>query len=136
MARDDNSFLHGDVTDQIIKAALTVNRTLGSGFMEKVYENALSIEIKGLGLNVVQQSPICVRYSGEIIGEFVADLIVESKVIVELKAVSVIAPIHEAQLVNYLRATGLEVGLVINYGNRLTFKRKVCQPPQKRSAYR
>ena len=75
------------------------------------------------------------HYSGVIIGEFVADLVVENKVIVELKAVSAIAPIHEAQLVNYLRATGLQVGLVLNYGNRLTFRRKICQLSQERSTY-
>lgn len=135
MTIEDKKYLHGEITDQIIKAALKVNRTLGSGFMEKVYENALVIELKKLGLNVTQQYPICVHYSGVIIGEFVADLVVENKVIVELKAVSAIAPIHEAQLVNYLRATGLQVGLVLNYGNRLTFRRKICQLSQERSTY-
>ena len=125
---DHTALLHGDITNQVIKAGIRVMKTLGSGFMEKVYENALVIELKRLGLEVAQQHPISVLYSGQVIGEYVTDLVVENKVIVELKAVSEIAPIHETQLVNYLRGTGLQVGLVLNFGHSLTFHRKTCQP--------
>ena len=128
MPSDDTALLYGDITNQVIKAGLRVMRTLGSGFMEKVYENALVIELKRLGLEVAQQHPIVVLYSGQVIGEYLADLVIENKVIVELKAVNEIAPIHETQLVNYLRGTGLQVGLVLNFGNSLTFHRKMCQP--------
>jgi len=116
---------HSDITDKIIGAAYEVHGILGQGFMEKVYENALTAELCRAGLDVKQQSPITVHYKGDVVGEYFADLVVESTVIVELKAVSSIEPVHEVQLINYLRATGMEVGLLMNFGKSVTVRRKV-----------
>ena len=116
---------HADITEKIIGCAHRVHRKLGSGFLEKVYENAMVIELEKIGLNVAQQCPINVVYEGKVIGEYMADLVVENKVIVELKAVSELASIHEVQLVNYLRATGIEVGLLINFSENVNVKRRV-----------
>jgi GxxExxY protein len=90
-----------------------------------VYENGLALELREAGFGVEQQHPIEVRYRGVVIGEYVADLIVDGEVIVEVKAVSAIDPAHEVQLVNYLKATGCEVGLLINFGRKLRVKRKI-----------
>ncbi|HHV77482.1 MAG TPA: GxxExxY protein [Syntrophothermus lipocalidus] len=116
---------HADITEKVIGCAHRVHRKLGSGFLEKVYENAMVIELEKLGLKVAQQYPLNVVYDGKVIGEYFADLLVEDKVIVELKAVSELAPIHEVQLVNYLRATGIEVGLLINFSENVNVKRRV-----------
>jgi GxxExxY protein len=106
-----------DVTERIIGGALTVSNGLGAGFIEKVYENALAHELRKAGLSVAQQHGIVVRYDGIIVGEYAADLLVEEAVIVELKATRTVAEIHRAQCVNYLRATGLHVCLLLNFGN-------------------
>ena len=120
-----NGLLYADLTEQILQAFYTVYNTLGYGFLEKVYENALALELRRLGLNVKQQAPIRVYYRGQVVGEYFADLVVEGKVILELKAVESIAPAHEAQLVNYLRATGIPVGLLLNFGPKPQFRRRV-----------
>jgi len=117
--------LHSDITDKIIGAAYEVHGVLGQGFLEKVYENALSVELRRAGLEVEQQRPITVRYKNEVVGDYFADLVVEGAVIVELKATRSIEPVHEVQLVNYLRATRLQVGILINFGKSVTVKRKV-----------
>ena len=104
------------ITEKIIGCSYTVSNTLGIGFIEKVYENALAHTIRKSGLNVVQQHPIKVDFDGIIVGEFVADLLVEERVLVELKAVSMLKNEHTAQALNYLRATGLEICLLINFG--------------------
>jgi GxxExxY protein len=119
-----NEYLHSELTKSIIGCAFAVHNTLGAGFLEKVYENALAMELEGNGHAVKQQQPIKVFYRGVLVGEFVADLLVDDKVVVELKAVAGISPAHEVQLVNYLKASGLEVGLVLNFGSSLTHKRK------------
>ena len=116
---------HGDITEKIIGAAYEVYNTLGFGFLEKVFENAMAIELRDADLNVEQQVPITVHYKGEVVGEFAADLVVDGKVIVELKAVAALDPIHEVQLVNYLKATGIEVGLLINFGREIRIQRKI-----------
>ena len=116
---------HSEVTDKILKAAYEVYNTLGYGFFEKVYENALVVECRNLGLSAVQQQPISVIYKEIPVGDYVADVIVENKVIVELKAVSHLDKIHEVQLVNYLKATKLEVGLLINFGPQMKFTRRI-----------
>jgi GxxExxY protein len=116
---------HSDVTEKIIGCAYTVYNALGSGFLEKVYENAMAIELTEVGLSFQQQAPVQVRYRGELVGDFAADLIVEGKVIVELKAVSKLDKVHEVQLVNYLKATGVEVGLLINFGAEIKIVRRV-----------
>ncbi len=118
-------YKHADVTGQILKAFYTVYNELGYGFLEKVYENAMAIELRKLGLSVVQQAPITVFYDGQIVGEYSADLLVEDKVIVELKAARAIADDHEAQLLNYLKATEYEVGLVLNFGPKPEQRRKI-----------
>lgn len=116
---------YSNLTEKIIKAAYTVHNVLGFGFLEKVYQNALIIELRKMGLNVLSEEPITVYYENEIVGQYVADIIVEKKVILELKAVKDLAKIHEVQLVNYLKATGIEVGLLINFGHSVQIKRKV-----------
>jgi len=121
-----DGFKHKELTEQVIRAAYTVHNVLGSGFLEKVYENALAIELIKSGLKVKQQTPLQVHYEGKVVGEYFTDIIVEDKVILELKAVSHILPAHEVQLVNYLKATGLEVGLLINFaGERVEVRRKI-----------
>lgn len=116
---------HNNVTETIIGAAYSVHNALGFGFLEKVYENSLALELRKSGLKVEQQRPVPVRYEGELVGDYVADVIVEDKVIVEVKALSALEPVHEVQLVNYLKATGIEVGLLINFGRKVEVKRKV-----------
>ncbi|GAI74719.1 unnamed protein product [marine sediment metagenome] len=121
----NTDYLYSGITEKIIGVAYKVYNTLGYGFLEKVYENALIVELKKQGLGIKQQDPIKVHYEGEIIGDYVADLIVEDKVIVEVKAVKKLNSVQETQLVNYLKATGNEVGLLINFGNKIGIKRKI-----------
>ena len=116
--------LNQGLTEKIIGCAFTVHNTLGSGFLEKVYEQALILELKASGLSVRSQEPLSVKYRDQIIGEFFADLIVEDQVICELKAVDVLKKAHEVQLVNYLVATGIDVGVLINFGDSVTVRRK------------
>jgi GxxExxY protein len=116
---------HSDITEKIIKAFYNVYNSLGHGFLEKVYENALLIELRNHGLMVSQQKPIKVYYNDKEVGNYYADLIIEDKVIVELKAAEGIREEHEAQLINYLRATDIEVGLLLNFGVKPQFKRKI-----------
>lgn len=117
--------LHGEITERIIGSFFDVYNELGHGFLEKVYENALALSLRGCGLDVCQQEPITVRYKGAVVGEYFADLLVNRVVIVELKAVDQLAAAHEAQLLNYLKATNLEVGLLLNFGPSAEFRRKV-----------
>lgn len=117
--------LHKDVTDKIISAFFAVYNTLGYGFNEKVYENSMKLELRKHGLDVESQHSILVYYDGEQVGEYSADLLVQNRVIVELKAAHDLAPEHEAQLLNYLKATKYEVGLLMNFGKRPRFTRKV-----------
>jgi GxxExxY protein len=119
------SIQHAELTDAILRSFYKVYNGLGQGFLEKVYENALLIELQKAGLKVETQHPIAVLYDGQIVGEYYADLIVADLVIVELKAAAVLDRAHEAQLLNYLRATDIEVGLLLNFGARPEFKRKV-----------
>ena len=116
-------FLHKELTEEIIRAAYVVHNTLGYGFAEKVYENALAIELRKHKLDVEQQASIKVFYNGELVGDYLADLLVNEKVIIELKAVKQLLAEHEAQLLNYLRATEVEVGLLLNFGRRVEIKR-------------
>ena len=122
---------HTALTQQIIGAFYTVYNFLGYGFLEKVYENALAIELRALGLKVEQQARIAVYYSGEIVGEYFADLLVNDFVIIELKATRAIATEHEAQLLNYLKATPFEVGLLLNFGPKPEIKRKTYDNERK-----
>jgi len=112
------------VTETIIGGAYRVHNTLGSGYLEKVYENALLLEIQDTGLHVRQQDPIPVYYRGKSVGEYYADLLVEERLIIEVKAVRFLIREHEVQLVNYLTATGFDHGLLINFGSSVQVKRK------------
>jgi GxxExxY protein len=116
---------HQQLTEQIIKAFYTVYNTLGYGFLERVYQNALAIELQKRGLRVVPQAPIQVLYEGQVVGEYFADLLVEGLVILELKAVTALVGDHGTQLVNYLKASRLEVGLLMNFGPKPEFQRRV-----------
>ncbi|MBI2000950.1 MAG: GxxExxY protein [candidate division NC10 bacterium] len=113
-----------EISGRVIGAAMTVSNTLGAGFLEKVYENALMHELRKSGLRVEQQRPLVVTYDGLIVGEYAADMVVESSVIVELKAVKMVDQIHVAQCLNYLKATGMRLCLLLNFGSpRLQVKR-------------
>lgn len=104
-----------EITYKINGAVFEVNRELGPGFLEKVYENALLIELKERGLKAESQAPITVSYKGRRVGEYYADIVVENQVLLELKAVETLSKVHEAQLLNYLKATGYKIGLLINF---------------------
>lgn len=117
-------FLHGELTSAILEACFETMNELGAGFVESVYQNALLIALREKGLEVQAQVPLTVTFRGQVVGQFVADIVVEGKVIVELKAVRQLAPEHIAQTINYLNATGIEVGLLVNFGNpRLEYRR-------------
>jgi GxxExxY protein len=126
-------FKHTDVTELIIKAFYKVYGTLGYGFLERVYGNAMAIELRKLGVRVVQESRITVYYDQEVVGEYFADLLVADAVIVELKAVKKLLEEHEAQLLNYLKATPYEVGLLLNFGPKPEIKRKAFDNARKGS---
>ena len=114
-----------DITEKIIEIFYKVYNKLGYGFLEKVYENAMMIEFKKEGIPAVPQSAIKVFYEGEVIGEYFADILIDNKVIVEIKAAKGLAVENEAQLLNYLKATNIEVGLLLNFGPKPEVKRKV-----------
>ncbi len=111
----DNPADINELTCRIRGAVFQVNKQLGSGFLEKVYENALLVELRNIGLSAEAQVPVKVRYKGHEIGEYFADIVVENQVIIELKAIEALQRSHEAQLLNYLKATGYKVGLLINF---------------------
>ena len=104
-----------EITYKVNGAIFEVNRVLGPGFLEKIYENALMIELKTRGLKAEQQIPVKVDYKGSVVGDYIADIIVEKSVIVELKTVEKLTGLHEAQLLNYLKATGMKIGLLVNF---------------------
>lgn len=116
---------HGELSQKIIAAAHNVHKELGQGFLEKVYKNALAIELQEAGIKCALEIPMSVRYRGVVVGDYIADVIVEDKIVVEIKAVSELNSVHEVQLVNYLKATGLQVGLLINFGQSVQVKRRV-----------
>ena len=119
------SMEHEALTEQIIGCAMAVHRSLGPGFLESVYQNALAHELRKAGLDVACEKKIQVVYDGVVVGDFFADMLVQGVVMVENKAIQKLAPAHEAQLVNYLTATGIEIGLLLNFGAAsLEFKRK------------
>lgn len=124
---------HSDLTERIIGAFYEVYNHLGFGFAEKVYENAMRVELTKLGMEVLGQTPIKVFYKDSLVGEFIADLLVNKAVLVELKAVPQIIEEHEAQLLNYLKSTPIEVGLLLNFGPKAQYKRKVFDNSRKGS---
>jgi len=121
----NSNYKHSELTGIILKAFYNVYNELGYGFLEKVYENAMMIELKKMGLVSEKQKPIKVFYEEILVGDYYADIIVENKVILELKAVENICPEHEVQLVNYLKATETEVGLLLNFGPKPQQKRRI-----------
>jgi len=125
---------HADLTDRILHAFYKkVYHKMGYGFLENVYENAMAYELRQMGLKVEQQAKIDVYYEGQIVGEYFADLLVEGKVIIELKAAKNLTDDHEARLLNYLRATPYEVGLLLNFGPKPEFRRKAFDNERKTS---
>ena len=124
MNADFKGFKHRGVTEQIIRIFFKVYNVLGYGFLEKLYESAMMIEFREAHIPAFPQYPIKVHYNKELIGEYYADILVDDKVIVEIKAARTLAPEHEAQLLNYLKATDIEVGLLLNFGPEPQIKRK------------
>jgi GxxExxY protein len=123
--------LHEELSNKVIGAFYTVYNKLGYGYLEKVFENALRIELKKAGLQVEQQKKIDVYYESEIVGEYYADLVVNGLIILELKAADSLAPEHEAQLINYLKGTKMELGLLFNFGPKPEFRRRILTNDQK-----
>ena len=122
-----SELLHGDVTDGILGGFYAVSRQMGHGFLESVYQAAMFLELTDRAIKVRANIRLPVRYKDRIVGDFKTDLIVEDKVIVEVKAMRMIEPSSEAQLLNYLRASDVEVGLILNFGPRLEFRRRVLE---------
>lgn len=115
-----------DLTEKVIGVCFEVSNELGAGFLESVYQKSLVIALKQNGCAVEEQVPMKVKFRGQTVGDFYADLIIDGQLLLELKAVKAISPEHEAQLINYLKATGLKVGLIINFGRtKLEWKRLV-----------
>lgn len=126
-----NTDEHGlnEVTQKVIGCAYRVSNGLGAGFLEKVYENALRVELEKEGLQVQQQHPITVMYEGQVVGEYFSDLLVENRLLVELKAAKELDDVHLAQCLNYLRATGLHLCLLLNFGNPRLEVKRIAGPP-------
>lgn len=119
------NLLHKSITDIILKVYYDVYNELGYGFLEKVYQNAMYFELKSLGYKVEAQKQIKVYFKEQLVGEYFSDLLVEDKVIVELKATELLMNVHVAQIMNYLKATPIEVGLLLNFGEEPEFKRLI-----------
>ena len=126
------TLLHTDTTGKIINSFYQIYNTLGYGFLEKVYENALAFVLRDKGCEVHQQHPIQVYLAHYLIGQYYADLLVNNSVIVEVKAAEAIKDEHEAQLLNYLKATKVEIGLILNFGPEARFVRKIFTNEKKR----
>ena len=129
-------YLYSKETSEIIKAFYDVYNELGYGFLERVYKNALYKELKKRGFNCSTERHIPVYYKGEMVGDFFADIIIDDKIVLELKAVKAIAPEHEAQLMNYLRATDAEVGLLLNFGPEPQMRRIVFTNDRKKNHFK
>ncbi len=125
MTADNDKFLHKDLTDKIIKCFYEVYNTLGFGFLEKVYENAMMIALAQEGLRAKTQQPIRVYFKNSLVGDYYADIIVDDTIIVELKAIERLADEHELQLINYLKATDIDIGLLLNFGRKPEIRRKI-----------
>lgn len=122
---EEDKLMHAEITDIIINSFYTVYNGLGYGFLEKVYENAMKIELIKRGLKVDCQKRIEVFYDQQVVGQYFADLLVEEQIIVELKAAKTLMEAHEAQLLNYLKATNCEIGLLLNFGPKPKVRRKI-----------
>jgi len=131
MDTDKHGFKHKDITDKIIRVFYEVYNELGHGFLESVYERSLEIALNSLGLKVCRQIQIPVWFRGKPVGDFTADMLIEACVLLELKAARSLDSSHQAQLLNYLRATEIEVGLLLNFGLKPEFKRLIFDNPRK-----
>ena len=127
------NLLHKSITDVILKVYYDVYNELGYGFLEKVYQNAMYFELKSLGYKVEAQKQIKVYFKRQLVGEYYSDLIVEDKVIVELKATELLMNVHVAQIMNYLKATPIEVGVLLNFGEEPEFKRIIYTNDRKKT---
>ena len=124
--KEKSRVIHKDLSYEIMSAAMQVHNTLGCGFLEKMYENALVIELRKRGVKCERQKPLQVFYGKHIVGDYAADILVENKVILELKVTKEILDIHKAQVINYLKATGLKLGIILNFAQpRLRYQRLV-----------
>ena len=128
------ALVHGDLSREIIGAFYDVYNELGFGFSETLYQRAMPVALAGRGVQCEQELPLVVRFHGEVVGNYRADLVVEGKVIVECKVADRILPAHETQLLNYLKAAGIHVGIVLNFGPRPTFRRLLLLSPKEGSA--
>lgn len=131
MTTDKHGFKHSEITDKIIKVFFEVYNELGHGFLDSVYERSLEIALTSLRLKVCRQIQIPVLFRGQPVGDFTADMLVADCVLLELKAARTLDSSHQAQLLNYLRATGIEVGLLLNFGLKPEFKRLIFDSPRK-----
>ena len=132
MNADERGLKHKELTERILKVYYEVYNEQGFGYLESVYERAMAIALADAGLRVQRQVPIAVYFRGQVVGEFVADLLVEDLVLLELKAARAIDSSHEAQTLNYLRATPIEVGLLLNFGPKPEFRRFAFENSRKR----
>jgi GxxExxY protein len=123
---------HKELTQELINTFYHVYNELGYGFLEKVYQNSMFLELKERGFYVEAQKQIKVYFKGVQVGDYYADLVVDNKIIIELKAAETIAPEHETQLINYLRGTEMELGLLFNFGKKPEFKRKIFDNDKKK----
>ena len=128
-----SNLLHKKITDAVLRAYYDVYNELGHGFLEKVYQNAIYFELKSLGHNVEAQKQIKVYFRNQLVGEYYADILIEDKVIIELKACELLMNVHIAQLMNYLKATEVEVGLLLNFGEKPEFKRIIYTNDRKKN---
>jgi GxxExxY protein len=136
-ATNPTSYPFSDLTDKIIGSAITVHRELGQGFLERIYESALVLELRERGLRLERQHAFGVLYKRQLVGQYVADLVVDEKVICEIKAVDDLSSAHASQLLNYLKATRLPLGLLLNFGrDRLQVKRLINNPPRSQAPQR
>lgn len=123
---ENKNIIYKDLSYKIVELALEVHNELGCGFLEKVYENALMILLEKEGIPAKQQAPADVCFQGKVVGQYFADILVDNKIILELKTVDTIANVHKAQVLNYLRATGIKLGLILNFAKpRFEYKRLV-----------
>ncbi|MCD9027687.1 GxxExxY protein [Luteimonas sp. BDR2-5] len=129
MDADHGLLLHSDLTDRVLRAFYDIYNALGPGFLESVYENALVLRLRDDGIVALQQAPVAVYYRDTIVGEFRTDLAIDDRLIIEIKAVSTLTGAHEAQLLNYLKATRRPVGLLLNFGPKPQFKRRIYTSP-------
>lgn len=118
METNSNDLIYRDLSYQVVGMAMQVHRQLGYGFLEKVYENALMVLLKRAGIQAAQQTPLKVMFEGVVVGDYFADILVDNKIILELKSCESVTPTHRAQVLNYLKATKLELGFIFNFGKK------------------